>query len=251
MYNAVKILVFCMGVLVACGKNGAGTMEGQDGPLMLLGEYAVDIAEPSGLTIDSQGKRLWTVGDNERVFELDLQGQILKVLDYRGRDPEGIVYDPSDATLWLVEERRREIVHIDLGGALLLSRRLDLEGEANNGLEGICRDDEGVLYVLNEKSPGLFIQLKEDLSISSSEEIEFADDYSGLYCAGQRGVFWVLSDQSETLFRWDRTSDVLNRYALPFPSAEGVAIDAARGRVYIVSDRASKLFVFELPSLKP
>jgi uncharacterized protein YjiK len=251
MRNAAKILALCIGVFVACGKDGAGSAQRADSRLTLVEEYAVDIKEPSGLTIDAAGKRLWTVGDNERVYELDLQGRIRKVLDYRGRDPEGISYDPSDTTLWLVEERRREVVHIDLDGTLLLSRSLDLEGEANNGLEGICRDEAGVLYVLNEKEPGLFMRLGSDLSIESSEILEFADDYSGLFCAGQRGVFWVLSDQSEMLYRWDRNSGVLNRYELPFPSAEGLAIDAAAGRIYIVSDRAAKLFVFELSSLKP
>jgi uncharacterized protein YjiK len=250
MCNAVTIAVlWALGCLVACGKNWAGNREYEDGALKLITEYAVDISEPSGLTIDPAGKRLWAVGGNERVYELDLQGRVLKVLDYRGRDPEGISYDPSDSTLWLVEERRREIVHLDLDGTLLMSGSLDLEGAANNGLEGICRDDEGVLYVLNEKSPGLFIQLKDDLSIQSSEAIEFADDYSGLFCAGQLGVFWILSDQDETLFRWDEVSGILNRYELPFSSAEGIAIDEAAGRVYIVSDWASKLFVFEFPSL--
>jgi len=252
MCNVVKVAVLCaLGWLVACEDNGASSRKYEDGPLRLIAEYAVDISEPSGLTIDPAGKRLWAVGDNERVFELDLQGRVVKVLDYRGRDPEGISYDPSDSTLWLVEERRREIVHIDLDGHLLLSRSLDLEGAANNGLEGICRDGDGILYVLNEKSPGLFIRIKDDLSIESSEEVEFADDYSGLFCAGQRGVFWVLSDQDEMLYRWDRIGGVLNRYELPFPSAEGIAIDESGGRVYIVSDRASKLFVFEFPVIGP
>lgn len=250
MHSIVLILVLYACGLLACGKSGTGDNERRDGPLTLVEEYDVDISEPSGLTIDAAGKRLWTVGDNERVYELDLRGQILKVLDYRGRDPEGISYDASDSTLWLVEERRREIVHIDLDGKLLFSRRLELEGEANNGLEGICRDGDGVLFVLNEKSPGLFIRLKQDRSIDSSEMLEFADDYSGLFCAGQRGVFWIVSDQSEMLYRWDRNSGALKRYELPFSSAEGIAIDAATERIYIVSDRASKLFVFVLPGLK-
>ena len=40
-------------------------------------------------------------------------------------------------------------------------------------------------------------------------------------------------------------------YDLPFPSAEGLAIDEALGRVYIVTDWTSELHVFDLPNEEP
>jgi len=240
------ILYLCFS-LFACGGD-TPSITGPDGTrLVLLSSHSLGIGEPSGLALDASRSSLWAVGnDPQRVYRLSLDGRIQNILDYEGDDIEGIASDPSDGTLWIVEEDRREVVHLSSNGRVLEQYQLDLTGEQNSGLEGICLAPDGATYVLNEKKPGLFISLNADLSIKSQRQLNFAKDFSGLSCDSDRDAFWVLSDQSRTLFLWSPEEDVLGGYALPFDKAEGVAVDAIGNLVYIASESESMLYVYRI-----
>ena len=67
-------------------------------------------------------------------------------------------------------------------------------------------------------------------------------------CDPKRDCFWIVSDQSSALYLWSRKSGVLAKYGLPFEKAEGVAVDHAARRIYVVSDSESRLHVYRLPS---
>jgi hypothetical protein len=240
------ILCLCL-MLLACSGGSPG-ISGPDGTrLTLLSSHSLGIGEPSGLALDASRSSLWTVGnDPQRIYRLSLDGRIQSILDYEGDDIEGIASDPLDGTLWIVEEDRREVVHLSSSGRVLERHQLDLDGKANSGLEGICLDSDGVVYVLNEKNPGLFISLNADLSIKKQHQLDFAKDFSGLSCDSSRNAFWVLSDQSRTLFLWSPEEGVLGGYALPFAKAEGVAVDAVEDIVYIASESESMLYVYRI-----
>src|SRR6185436_9201453 len=171
---------------------------------------------------------------------------VVRTLPYDGHDLEGIAYDASDSTLWVAEENRREIVHLDLNGAVLSKHRLDLTGEQNSGLEGLCLDDAGRMFALNEKNPGLFIQLNPDFTIVSTI-LGFAGDYSALTWNPQKSAFWVVSDQSRRLFLWTKAAGVMAIYDLPFPKPEGVAFDSAANLIYVVSDSTNTMYVYRNP----
>lgn len=231
-------------MLLACGNSkSAETAE-----LRLVATHALSITEPSGLAIDESCTTLWTVTNNpDKVYQLDLQGAVVRTLKYTGEDLEGIAYDASDRTLWIVEENRREVVHLDLDGNVLSRHPLGLTGERNSGLEGLCFDDKGRIYVLNEKQPGLFIELNAELAIASRQEWTFAKDFSDLWFDRESGSFYVLSDKSQKLIRWSKQKGVLAEYALPYPKAEGIVCNDATGEIYIVSDSENKLFVYQKP----
>ena len=246
MIPRVIILCLCFS-LFSCGGD-TSSISGPDGTrLILLSSHSLGIGEPSGLALDGSRSSLWAVGnDPQRIYRLSLDGRIRNILDYEGDDIEGIASDPFDGTLWIVEEDRREVVHLSSSGRVLQRHQLDLTGEPNSGLEGICLDPDGATYVLNEKNPGLFIALNADLSIKSRRQLDFARDFSGLSCASDRNAFWVLSDQSRTLFLWNPEEGVLGGYALPFAKAEGVAVDAVDDLVYIASESKSMLYVYRI-----
>jgi len=239
-----RTALLCL-LLFACGGD-TPSISGPDGTrLILLSSHSLGIGEPSGLALDASRSSLWAVGnDPQRIYRLSLDGKIQNILDYEGDDIEGIASDPLDGTLWIVEEDRREVVHLSSGGRLLKRHQLDLTGEQNSGLEGICLNPDGATYVLNEKKPGLFISLNADLSIKSQRRLDFAKDYSALGCDTARDAFWVLSDQSQTLFLWSPEEGVLGGYALPFDKAEGVAVDD--DLVYIASESESVLYVYRI-----
>ena len=214
--------------------------------LRLVSSYTLDIAEPSDITIDDTGTRLWTVSNSpDSVYEIDLTGHRVRTLPFAGHDLEGIAYDKSDQTLWLAEENRREVVHLDLDGTVLGTYALGITGEVNSGLEGICLTGAGGIDVLNEKLPGLFITLDPSYAVATIDTVKFAGDYSGMSFDPASGAVWIVSDQSKRLYLWSRTAGVMKEYYLPYDKAEGVAYAPAANRFYIVSEAGNKLYVYD------
>lgn len=237
--------VLCF-LMLTCNKSNSTDSPKDKNQLSIISTHLLALSEPSGLAINATGTVLWTVtNDPERIYKLDIKGNPIDTLNYRGDDLEGIAYDPSDTTLWVVEEKRREIVHLDINGNILLRQKINLGGPLNSGPEGICLDAAGNIYVLNEKEPGLFLELNTDLSIKKMYPLSFADDYSGLAYNREKNCFWIISDQDESLYLWSREKGVLEEYSLPFSKAEGIAFNEAEKRLYIVSESLKKLYVFQ------
>lgn len=215
--------------------------------LTLVATHPLSMKEPSDLAIDESGGRLWTVtNDPSHVYELDADGRTVRTLAFLGEDLEAIAYDRSDRTLWVAEENRREVIHLDLDGRVLSRHALGLTGETNSGLEGLCVNDKGRLFALNEKRPGLFIELDEKIRIAARREVRFVADFSGITYDRARGQFWIVSDKSREVVLWDPKRGVMKQYPLPYEKAEGVAVDDASRRLYIVSDSEQKLYVYRL-----
>ncbi|WP_169833690.1 SdiA-regulated domain-containing protein [Caldithrix abyssi] len=214
--------------------------------LTLVNSYALDVAEPSGLALTPDGSALWTVSDHSnRIVQISLTGKRLKTLSYQGNDLEGVVIDPTAHTLWVAEERSRELVEVDSTGKELQRHRI-LDGDDNSGLEGVCFDVLRRLFTIKEKQPGLLMALNADFSIRWQKELSFAGDYSGLCADTLLNRFWILSDQDESLFLWDTNAGLVGQYKLNIVGPEGIAIDFARGLIYVVSDPQSRLYVFKL-----
>lgn len=205
------------------------------------------VPEPSDLAMDVSGKVLWTVSNHPaRVHQLDLEGNVLKTLKFEGRDLEGIAFDPADRTLWVVEERTREIIHLSLDGDEIGRHRLDLPGKKNKGPEGICLDDRGHMFMVTEKEPGLFVELDARRAVAKRQRLGFALDYSAIsYAPGSQG-FWIMSDESQKLFLWTKRKGVIAELAVPFTKAEGVAVDEAARLIYIVSETDNKLYIYRM-----
>ena len=207
----------------------------------------LDLNQPSGLAFDASRQVLWAVGNQpERVYKLSLSGEVLDSIAYVGNDVEGVVFDPSDSSLWIAEEREREVVHIRLDGTLLGRTALDVEGKSNSGLEGIALGADGNLFVLNEKDPGLLIALASDLSIRKEYELQFAQDYSGLSYDADRDGFWISSHQDRCLHLWNERDGLVKSFEIPIKKIEGVAVDSAGSRLYVVSESEGTLTVFAL-----
>jgi len=239
-----SLFICCL--LFACATSTATNPKERKAQLTLLSSRQVDISEPSGLAIDPSGT-LWAVGNNpEFVYRLRDEGRVVDTLAYVGDDLEGIVFDPSDSTLWIVEEKRREVVHLNLDGNVLQRRKIELDGKSNNGLEGICIDSVGDLYILNEQKPGLFIELNTNFSIKEEHRLDFAADYSGLAYDPLRESFWVLSHQNSELFLWNGSEGVLSSHSIPATKAEGVTINSASTRLYIIDETDQMLYIYAL-----
>lgn len=242
-----KLDLFTLAFILLAGGCSSGAEESEPVLQPLLAKH-IEVPEPSGLSISPDGQFLWTVSDfTGQVYKLDLAGRVKKILPapYPDADLEGIASDPDPGFLWLVEERNREVLKIDTAGTLLSRTVLGINTAPNSGPEGIAWSSKAQrLYVVTEKRPSLLLELNADLVIEQQYILSGARDYSGLFYDAALDQFWMVSDQSRLLFRWDIASGIEKSYHLGFDKAEGVVVSG--NKAYIVSDSTEMLYIFEL-----
>ena len=217
---------------------------------MKINEYDLKVTEPSGLSFGPEGKTLLMVSDNtNKVYETDFQGKIIRTLAYTGADLEGVGYDPYQQIVAVAEERKRQVVFLDYANGNEQNRFDIVTGgnTDNKGLEGISfNDNNSSYYMVNEDMPGEMIVWNNAFGIISTDELRFASDYSGIYVDTENALLYILSDESQTLYKCDYNAKVLTEYPLPSTKFEGIAVDAQKQLVYLVNDRANTLTVFQI-----
>ena len=240
------------------GENGDenGDENGNIHTLEQIAVYPLQVNDPSGLTIDASGDFLWTVSDDsgDHIYKMSFTGDILDVLPYEGDDMEGITMNPNDHTLWVAEERLRQIVQLDTLGQVLQVVNIDVdETNPNDGLEGIAiHPVTEHLFVLNEKNPRLFIELNRNFQIVREVPVNFSPPYNmtdvaGLWYDHPENLFWIVSDESEKIVITDFDLNPLHYYELDHDKFEGIAVDRQHEKIYLVNDRQNRLYVFALP----
>jgi hypothetical protein len=221
--------------------------------LQLVRSVPLAVSGPSDMCLDRDGVHWWTVSDNTgRVYKLRLSDcAVVDSLSYRGSDPEGVWQDPDDGTLYVTEERTREIVHLDATGAVLGRAAVaGLGGDANSGLEGITSGPvRGQFFLLQEKKPARLVQVDAAGQILALHMVAYVGDLSGVTHDPRNGRLVVVSDESRKVCWIDTTSALISSWNTGVEKGEGIAIDAARGRLYVVSDNLERFFEFHLPGL--
>ncbi|MBC8323874.1 MAG: SdiA-regulated domain-containing protein [Candidatus Marinimicrobia bacterium] len=235
-------------ILTACSLDEIKPDESKS-QLVLIESVSLEVPEPSGLTLNNGANALYVVSDppDNSVYKLDLLGNKIKKLSYYGDDLEGISYDNRDHTLWIAEERLREVVHIDTLGNELERFSINFEGtSSSSGFEGILLNPStNNIVLLNEKLPGTFIELDSSMNISLEYALDFASDYSGICFNTTSGNYLIVSDESQELIEWNFDKRIIKTYSLDIEKAEGVAYNPETDRIYIVSDSEQKLYIYE------
>jgi uncharacterized protein YjiK len=207
----------------------------------------IPVPEPSGLALSFDEKGFWVVSDeNSKVYLIDSWGRVIKSFKVDGEDLEGITVI-DDSTLAIVLERTREVVIIDTSGKEINRAALNLKGELNSGLEGITYDPiEKKFCVLNEKNPRLLITLDENLAELRRDTLNFSKDVSGIYFDTIDTTLWILSDESQGIFKTDLFGNLIEEFKIKITQPEGITLNTARTKLYIVSDKTGSLYVFNL-----
>jgi uncharacterized protein YjiK len=207
----------------------------------------IPVPEPSGLDLTSDETGFWIVSDeNSKVYLIDSWGREVKSFKVDGEDLEGITVI-NDSMLAVVLERTREVVILDTSGLELKRVKLELKGELNSGLEGITYDPEGrKFYVLNEKKPRLLITLDENLNELKRDTLNFSKDVSGIFYDTLDKTLWILSDESQRIFKTDLSGKPIEEFKIKIIQPEGITLNEARTKLYIVSDKTGNLYVFNL-----
>lgn len=215
--------------------------------LELVAVTDLPFKEPSGIAFSSALQKLWIVsGETQRIYATDTNGTVDKRLRFEGIDLEGITFDESDSTLWVVDESTMVLTHLDLDGNVLFQKQLIYSLESNDGPEGVAFGENHALYVLNEKNPSLLIALDTAYEITQTWKLAFAFDYSDITFDNLTGTFFILSDESKAFFRLNEQATVFEQYNLPNDKYEGIAYDARREVFYLVNDAANTLSKFKV-----
>jgi uncharacterized protein YjiK len=241
----LKIVIVVL--LVIISQYGCSN-SGNEKKIQHAAVIKLDVPEPSGLVVSADGKFMWTVSDdNNTIYAISFEGKVLRSVKLKGSnlDLEGVAV-VDDMTLAVIYERLRTVALVNFDGEIIKSAKLDLSGDENSGLEGIAFDKKlKKFYILNEKKPGLLLELDNELRIQKQRKLEFASDYSAIDFDDSINVLWILSDEDKTLFKCTTNGDVKASYKLDIEQPEGVALDRKNGKIYIVSDPAGKLYCFE------
>ena len=245
MPKIIYLVIFILaGVITFCTKD---KKENTIKTLSFTIAEKIPVSEPSGLALTSDEKGFWIVSDqNSKVYLIDSWGRVVKSFKVNGEDLEGITVI-DDSTLAVVLERTREVVFLDTSGLELKRAKLDLEGELNNGLEGISYDpDEKKFFVLNEKKPRLLIVLNEKLEELRRDTLNFSQDVSGIFYNSVDKTLWILSDESQSINKTDLRGNSIEEFKIKITQPEGITLNKARTKMYIVSDKTENLYVFNL-----
>jgi uncharacterized protein YjiK len=118
-------------------------------------------------------------------------------------------------------------------------------GSDNTGLEGISYNSNNKLYyIVNETNPDLLVIWNPESGILSQENLNFAQDYSGIYVDTDQSLLWFVSDQSEQIFKCNYSSKVLMVFDLDRSKYEGLTID--QDLVYVINDASAKLNIYQI-----
>lgn len=244
MFISIKIII-CLAVF-SCSSQESRDIYPE---LEIQNEISLTIKEPSGISFGRDYQSYWVVSDGNggKIYNLALNGTVTNELNYNGHDLEGISYNQLENVLWVVEERKREVVKLDLMGNILLRKPIDIENSSKHGLEGIAFVNGDEIWISNEKSPRLLIKVNSNLTVNNQFMLDEARDYSGLCYNHADSSLWIVSDESELLINWKMNSDTVKKYTLPIIKAEGVAINPLDNTIHIVSDKTAKIYIFNMP----
>jgi uncharacterized protein YjiK len=224
-------------------KTPTGTTALQPIAQYYLGEK---IMEPSGVVYHEQHNSLLVVSDSHpEVYEIDFQGKLIRTIATNGTDLEGIALSRSGDTIYVAEERSRRIVSYRSTGSMISTFSADVATLPNNGLEGVAVRNNGNIFVLNEKSPGMLMEFNAHGSEIRRMALSFALDYSDIFYDGSGEHLWFVSDESQKVFKTDMNGVMQSQWTIPFSKGEGITI--VRDTMYIVNDADATMYLFHKP----
>jgi len=246
-FSSRLFTILLLGIIFTLFSCNNSDITSSTNSFTLLEEFTLQVSEPSGLSLGKNAKSLWTVCDapDNKIYEMDLSGNIIQTLNYVGDDFEGIEYDSSKNVLWIVEERKYNLVEIALTGEKIDTKKIDFIGNKINGFEGVCVGND-FYYIANEKLPTKILKLNSKFSIVSNFDLVGINDVSGLCYNDLTNQIWGISDESKLLFCFEENLGIIKKYELPFDKMEGLAIDFKKNLVYLVNDSQNKLYIYKL-----
>jgi uncharacterized protein YjiK len=214
--------------------------------LQLLRVHSLTVTEPSGLAYSQVQQALYMISDNSpAVYRIDTLGRVLSSISVDAQDIEGVALSANAETLYVVEETPSLVSKFLMNGTKVSSFPVTVRTLPNHSLEGITVDNQGHLYVLNEQSPMMMLGFSGRTEILRMT-LNYSTDISDICYDSAGDCFWIVSDESQKVFRISRTGVLQGQWSMSVRQGEGIALIG--NCLYIVSDVEGKLYVFVRPS---
>jgi uncharacterized protein YjiK len=223
------------------------------------------VGEPSGVAWDARRSRLYVVGDDGTLAEMDAAGQTLATTTVGGNLEDVTVHPPTGFLILLAEipaaliawdpDARREVARWPLDTAALLGRA----ASAKQGFEGLffhaggSHPGAGVFYLAHQNAPASVITIAFDPSkpgapLGSSAVVgrwpdTNATDLTAITYDQRGDRMLVISEARDRLLAFRPDGTAAGEMTLPGTQQEGIAMDG-EGRLWVADDRAGTLLRF-------
>ena len=207
-----------------------------------------NIPEPSDIVYDKDSGHCFIVSDHGKLFECDLEGNIIRKAEEEGLDFEGV--EVTDSFVYVSDETPRKVYKYrktDL--SLVKTYQVTWGGAANKAFESITYNYTKKCFVLVSQQPVVIIEYSDDFHEINRYRFHSARDMSG--ARWYKGDMYLLGNLDETIFKCDpNTYEVKEWYKINVLNPEGLSFDA-NGNVSITSDDLQRLYFFKnLPTIK-
>lgn len=204
----------------------------------------IKVPEASGLAMYND--TLYTISDrNGDIYRFTLDGERIDRLKTKTEDVEGITV--VDNEIYLADEAKKAIHHYDMAGdrvSTINIQELKLY-DPSSGLEGLHYDKYTDQFLLiNEKNSGQLLQYDREWNLINQTYLGSYPDYAGI--TSTKDHIWIVSDEGSGIAQYDRDMKLVTLYDIPVDSPEGIVYDEARDLIYIVSDSAGEMYIFEI-----
>lgn len=275
-YKRLLLIIFITGIGTALVyfliqmEMSAMREEAESRPVALpykwIGNIAKSrIAEPSGIAYHSARRSLFIVDDSGSIYEVQLDGTVVRSRGLKELDIEGVTVNPETGFLYAAVEDDETILELD-PETLAIEREFKIErnfeGEqilrkGGMGIEAIAfvpdasHPEGGTFWVGNQSfglkkrdEPSVVCEVNVPLRSSKTRKavgtiihayrMDFID-ISGLTYDAQGDVLILISDMSNLLVELKREGTILGQYLLPGDEQEGVVLDGL-GYMYIAQE---------------
>ncbi len=206
----------------------------------------ISIPEPSDICYSFTTDTFFVVSDQGILFETDRNGKVLRKLDQKDTDFEGVYV--NNKTVYAVDESGRTIYEYDLTTLKnTSSTTIPYNGARNKGYESFEFDkNKNEFLLITEKDPILLFELSTDLKVIKQTDLSsIAKDISS--ARFYNNSLWLLSDEDAMLLKVDPiTYEVIKKWKLPVINPEGLAFDKD-GTIMITCDDMQRLYYFNNP----
>jgi uncharacterized protein YjiK len=264
--------------VVAQGGESKGTGQGKKargkqseaGPLGAPATFTVTgVREPSGVAWHPRLSRLFVVGDDGTLAEMDAAGKTLHTTTIGGNLEDVTVHGPSGLLILLGEARaeliawdpaaRRETGRWALDTAALLGRPA---ADKRQGFEGLFfqaggdHPGGGVFYLVHQRGPAAIVAVAFDptrpggplgqAALMGRWPAPRADDLTAITYVPALDLMLVIAEASDRLLGFRADGSPAGELPLPGMQQEGLAVDGD-GRLWVADDRAGTVMRFEVP----
>ena len=200
------------------------------------------IPEPSDIVFDKETNHTFIVSDHGKLFECDLEGNIIRKAHEEGIDFEGV--EIKDSFIYVSDETPRKVYQYRKSDLSLVKvYTVSWGGAMNRAFESITYNYTKNCFVLVAQAPVTIIEYTADFKEINRYQFRGVRDMSG--ARWYNGDMYLLSNLDACIIKCDaNTYEAKEYYKINVLNPEGISFDAG-GNVSITSDDLQRLYFFK------